>query len=106
AASMSRPPPPSTPFPYTTLFRSIQGNGWGVLAWDPVGQRLITQQLRDHHNNMSLTTVPLLVFDIWEHAYYLQYKNVKADYVKNLWNVVNWAEVSRRFEEARAGRQP
>ena len=55
---------------------------------------------------MSLTTVPLLVFDIWEHAYYLQYKNVKADYVKNLWNVVNWAEVSRRFEEARAGRQP
>ncbi|SFE13562.1 superoxide dismutase, Fe-Mn family [Actinopolyspora alba] len=82
---------------------TIQGNGWGVLAWDPVGQRLITQQLRDHHSNLSIATTPLLVFDIWEHAYYLQYKNVKADYVKQLWNVVNWDEVSRRFADARAG---
>ncbi len=77
---------------------TIQGNGWGVLAWDPVGQRLITQQLRDHHSNLSIATTPLLVFDIWEHAYYLQYKNVKADYVKQLWNVVNWDEVARRFD--------
>ncbi|WP_346138759.1 Fe-Mn family superoxide dismutase, partial [Saccharopolyspora erythraea] len=46
---------------------------------------------------------PLLVFDIWEHAYYLQYRNVKADYVKQLWNVVNWDEVAKRFEDARAG---
>lgn len=81
----------------------FQGNGWGVLAWDPVGQRLITQQLRDHHSNLSIATTPLLVFDIWEHAYYLQYKNAKADYVQQLWNVVNWDEVARRFADARAG---
>ncbi|TCP56920.1 Fe-Mn family superoxide dismutase [Tamaricihabitans halophyticus] len=83
---------------------TIQGNGWGVLAWDPVGERLLTQQLRDHHNNLSIATTPLLVFDIWEHAYYLQYRNVKADYVKQLWNVVNWTEVAARFADARAGR--
>ncbi|ASO21289.1 Fe-Mn family superoxide dismutase [Actinoalloteichus hoggarensis] len=83
---------------------SIQGNGWGVLAWDPVGERLITQQLKDHHANLAITTTPLLVFDIWEHAYYLQYRNVKADYIAKLWNVVNWAEVERRFVDARAGR--
>ncbi|APU16118.1 superoxide dismutase [Actinoalloteichus fjordicus] len=83
---------------------SIQGNGWGVLAWDPVGERLITQQLKDHHSNLAITTTPLLVFDIWEHAYYLQYRNVKADYIAKLWNVVNWAEVERRFVDARAGR--
>ena len=83
---------------------TIQGNGWGVLAWDPIGERLITQQLRDHHSNLAITTTPLLVFDIWEHAYYLQYRNVKAGYVKQLWNVVNWDEVAKRFEDARAGR--
>ncbi|MGW3468799.1 Fe-Mn family superoxide dismutase, partial [Saccharopolyspora sp. NPDC000995] len=71
--------------------------------WDPVGQRLITQQLRDHHSNLSIATTPLLVFDIWEHAYYLQYRNVKADYVKHLWNVVDWDEVAARFADARAG---
>ena len=83
---------------------TIQGNGWGVLAWDPVGQRLITQQLRDHHSNLSIATTPLLAFDIWEHAYYLQYRNLKTDYISALWNVVNWEDVSARFEAARAGK--
>ncbi|MEG9512152.1 Fe-Mn family superoxide dismutase, partial [Saccharopolyspora indica] len=64
---------------------------------------LVTQQLRDHHSNLSIATTPLLVFDIWEHAYYLQYRNVKADYIKQLWSVVNWDEVGKRFADARAG---
>jgi Fe-Mn family superoxide dismutase len=83
---------------------SIQGSGWGILAWEPVGQKLITQQLKDHHSNPSIATTPLLAFDIWEHAYYLQYRNLKADYISALWNVVNWEDVSARFEAARAGR--
>jgi Fe-Mn family superoxide dismutase len=82
---------------------SIQGSGWGILAWEPVGQKLITQQLKDHHANLSIATTPLLAFDIWEHAYYLQYRNLKADYINALWNVVNWTDVSARFEAARAG---
>ena len=83
---------------------TIQGSGWGVLAWDPVGQRLVTQQLKDHHSNLSIATTPLLVFDTWEHAYYLQYKNVKTDYLDRLWNIVNCADVAQRFDDARAGR--
>ncbi|GLZ42584.1 superoxide dismutase [Actinokineospora sp. NBRC 105648] len=82
---------------------TIQGSGWGILAWDPVGERLITQQLKDHHSNLSIATTPLLVFDTWEHAYYLQYKNVKTDYIDRLWNIVDWADVTTRFEAARAG---
>jgi Fe-Mn family superoxide dismutase len=45
-------------------------------------------------------SVPLLVFDAWEHAYYLQYKNVRADFVTALWNIVNWADVASRFAQA------
>ncbi|GGS15614.1 MULTISPECIES: superoxide dismutase [Actinokineospora] len=82
---------------------TIQGSGWGVLAWDPVGERLVTQQLKDHHSNLSIATTPLLVFDTWEHAYYLQYRNVKTDYIEKLWNIVDWADVTARFEAARAG---
>ncbi|MEU5695740.1 superoxide dismutase [Actinosynnema sp. NPDC020468] len=87
----------------TAASSTIQGSGWGVLAWEPVGQRLITQQLKDHHSNLSIATTPLLVFDIWEHAYYLQYRNLKADYISALWNVVDWTDVNARFEAARAG---
>ncbi|CRK61319.1 superoxide dismutase [Fe-Zn] 1 (FeSOD I) [Alloactinosynnema sp. L-07] len=82
---------------------TIQGSGWGVLAWDPLGERLITQQLKDHHSNLSISTTPLLVIDVWEHAYYLQYRNLKTDYIERLWDIVNWADVSARFDAARAG---
>ena len=88
---------------FTAVCTTIQGNGWGALSWDPVGKKLITQQLRDHHNNMALPTVPILLVDVWEHAFYLQYKNVKPDYIAALWNVFNWEEIGKRFENARNG---
>jgi superoxide dismutase, Fe-Mn family len=79
----------------------IQGSGWAILAWDALGQRLIIEQLYDHQGNLAASTVPLLMLDMWEHAFYLDYKNVKADYVKAYWNIVNWADVAERFEKAR-----
>mgnify|MGYP001301408087 FL=1 len=79
----------------------IQGSGWAILAWDILGQRLIIEQLYDHQGNLAAGSYPLLMLDMWEHAFYLQYKNVKADYVKAFWNVVNWADVAKRFEDAR-----
>jgi len=79
----------------------IQGSGWAVLAWDPLGQRLVNWQMSDHQANAPLAQMPVLQLDMWEHAFYLQYKNVKADYVNAWWNVVNWAEVQRRFAAAR-----
>ncbi|WP_236797018.1 superoxide dismutase [Amycolatopsis sp. GM8] len=88
---------------FTAVATTIQGNGWAALSWDPIGKTLITQQLRDHHNNLILPTVPILLVDVWEHAFYLDYKNVKADYVKALWNIYNWAEVSKRFDNAVSG---
>ena len=62
----------------------------GILAWDAVGGRLLTEQVYDHQGNTGQGAVPLLVIDIWEHAYYLQHQNVKADYVDAFWNLVNW----------------
>ncbi len=82
----------------TTL---VQGSGWGVLAWDPLGEKLIITQVYDHHGNVGMNTTPLLVFDAWEHAYYLQYKNVRPDYVTKLWDIVNWADITARFDGAR-----
>ncbi|AXI78371.1 superoxide dismutase [Peterkaempfera bronchialis] len=79
---------------------SVQGSGWGVLAWEPLGKRLIVEQVYDHHGNVGQGTTPLLVFDAWEHAYYLQYKNVRPDYVSKLWDLVNWNDVKARFAAA------
>jgi Fe-Mn family superoxide dismutase len=80
----------------------IQGSGWSVLAWDSLGQRPLIFQLFDQQGNVPVGIVPLVMLDMWEHAFYLQYLNVKADYVKAWWNVVNWADATRRFETARS----
>ena len=55
----------------------------------------------DHQGNIGQGAVPLLVFDAWEHAFYLQYKNVKADFFAALWNIINWSGVAARFSQAR-----
>lgn len=80
---------------------NVQGSGWGALAWEPVGKRLVIEQVYDHQGNIGNGTVPLLVLDMWEHAYYLQYRNVKADWVKAFWKIVNWPDVMARFEKVR-----
>ncbi|WP_349898073.1 superoxide dismutase [Parafrigoribacterium soli] len=79
----------------------IQGSGWGALVWDSLGQKLLIQQYYDHQGNFATGTVPLLLLDMWEHAFYLDYVNVKADYIKAFWNIANWANVQQRFEAAR-----
>lgn len=71
-----------------------------MLGYDPLGRRLLTFQLYDQQANVPLGIIPLLQVDMWEHAYYLQYKNVKADYVNAFWNVVNWDDVQHRFAVA------
>lgn len=79
----------------------VQGSGWAVLAWDSFGQRLIIQQFFDQQANFAAGTVPVLMLDVWEHAYYLDYQNVRADYVKAFWSIVDWANVQERFTIAR-----
>ncbi|MBM7787218.1 superoxide dismutase [Tenggerimyces flavus] len=87
---------------FTAAALGIQGSGWAILAWDALGQKLIIEQLYDHQGNLAAGSYPLLMLDMWEHAFYLQYRNVKADYVKAWWNVANWADVTRRFDAAQA----
>jgi Fe-Mn family superoxide dismutase len=80
---------------------SIMGSGWAALVWEPMAGRLLVTQIYDHQSNLAQGGVPLLVIDAWEHAYYLQYENRKADFFAALWNVWNWEDVSARFLEAR-----
>jgi Fe-Mn family superoxide dismutase len=84
----------------STATTAVQGSGWGVLAYEPLSKRLIIEQVYDHHGNVGAGTTPLLVFDAWEHAYYLQYRNVRPDYVSKLWGLVNWSDVARRYSLA------
>jgi Fe-Mn family superoxide dismutase len=80
---------------------TIQGSGWGVLAWEPLGRLLIVEQVYDHQGSVGNGAIPLLAFDAWEHAYYLQYKNVKASFFDALWHIVHWDDVAARFAAAR-----
>ncbi len=79
----------------------LQGSGWSMLVWDLLGQRLNVMQLFDQQGNLPAAQVPVLQLDMWEHAFYLQYKNVKADYVKAWWNVVNWQDAAARLARAK-----
>jgi Fe-Mn family superoxide dismutase len=85
---------------------SIQGSGWALAAWDPTSGRIIVEQVYDHQGNHGQGTTPLLAIDAWEHAFYLQYKNVKADFFTALWNVFNWDDIARRLAAAREATAP
>ncbi len=87
---------------FTAAALGIQGSGWSILAWESLGQRLVIEQLYDHQGNLAVGTIPLLMLDMWEHAFYLQYKNVKPDYVAAYWNIVNWEDVAARFASAKS----
>jgi Fe-Mn family superoxide dismutase len=80
---------------------SIMGSGWAALVWEPLGQRLLITQIYDHQSNLSQSGVPLMVLDAWEHAYYLQYQDRKAEFFQAVWNLWNWKDVATRFESAR-----
>jgi Fe-Mn family superoxide dismutase len=82
---------------FTAAATQVQGNGWALLALEPVSHKLMVQQARNHQINAIWNSIPILVIDVWEHAYYLKYRNVRADYVKAFWNVVNWPAVDQWF---------
>lgn len=85
---------------FSAAATGLQGSGWAVLAWDSISSRLVIFQLFDQQGNVPVGVTPLLMLDMWEHAFYLDYQNVKADYVKAWWNVVNWQNVAARFDNA------
>lgn len=74
------------------------GSGWVWLSKDQTGKLIITQE-SNAGNPMTEGLTPLLTFDVWEHAYYIDYKNIRAKYLSGLWNIVDWDIVSSRYEE-------
>jgi len=79
----------------------VEGNGWAALVWSPRSHRLEILQFENHQNLSQQDIIPLLVLDVWEHAYYLQYYNERKAYIDAWWNTVNWDYVNKRFEEAK-----
>lgn len=79
---------------------AIQGSGWGWLGYNKNAKRLEIATCENQDPLIIKGLVPLLGIDVWEHAYYLQYKNVRADYVKAIWNIINWQNVSERYGNA------
>ena len=79
----------------------VEGSGWGWLVYEPLSKRLLVTQMQNQQDMMFAGAIPLLGVDVWEHAYYLKYQNRRADYVTAFMNVIDWDEISRRFEAAR-----
>jgi len=85
----------------TAAAAAVQGSGWGALSWEPLGRRLLVEQVYDHQGNTGNATLPILVVDMWEHAYYLQFRNKKAEWLEAFWQLVNWTDVAQRLTKVR-----
>jgi superoxide dismutase, Fe-Mn family len=75
------------------------GSGWTWLLWDGTG--LVVRSTANQDSPLLDGDVPLIGIDVWEHAYYLKYQNRRPDYLEAWWNVINWPEVARRFDQTR-----
>jgi Fe-Mn family superoxide dismutase len=83
---------------FTTVSNSVEGSGWGVLSYCDETGRLSILQAEKHNVNFPVGFRLLMCLDVWEHAYYLDYKNDRAKFIEGFWNIVNWETVSKRFE--------
>ncbi len=81
---------------------AVEGSGWAMLVWEPNAGQLEVLTAEKHQNLTQWGVRPLLVLDVWEHAYYLRYQNRRPAYVEAWWNVVNWNDVASRFATAKA----
>lgn len=78
---------------------AVEGSGWAVLGWSPEFGKLYIAAIENHQKQTVMGLEPILVCDVWEHAYYLRYQNRRADWVENWWNLVNWQDVSKRYTD-------
>ena len=79
----------------------VEGSGWGILAYQKAWDKLVILQVEKHHDVTVFGSVPLLVVDVWEHAYYLKYQNKRPEYTKNIFDIFNWNDVEQRLSAAR-----
>lgn len=85
---------------FTEAANNVEAVGWAILVWSPRSRRLEILQAEKHQNLSQWDVIPLLVLDVWEHAYYLKYKNERKKYVDNWWDIVNWPAVEARLNQA------
>jgi len=83
-----------------SLSKSVIGNGWGILAYQPFSDSLVALQCENHEKLTQWGAIPILVIDVWEHAYYLKYKNKRSEFVDTLLNIINWDNVALRLDRA------
>lgn len=86
---------------FSAAATTVEGSGWALLCWNPVFGKLEVLTTEKHQNLTQWGACPLLVIDMWEHAYYLQYQNKRAAFMEAWWNLVNWDNVNKRFDECR-----
>jgi Fe-Mn family superoxide dismutase len=82
---------------FTAAAVAVEGSGWCLLAWVPAFGKLSLLQVEKHQDLTVWGAVPLLIVDVWEHAYYLKYQNRRAEWIGQWWNIVNWADVAHRY---------
>ncbi|MEP7045594.1 MAG: superoxide dismutase, partial [Ilumatobacteraceae bacterium] len=82
---------------FTQCGLALQGSGWVALAWEPLGGCLVIEQIHDHQSAISQGAELLMVCDLWEHAYYLQYRQSRLDWLDAFWHIVNWSAVDERL---------
>ncbi len=87
---------------FSAASKSVEGSGWGILGYLPMADSLVVLQAEKHQDLTVQGVVPLLVLDVWEHAYYLKYQNRRADYVAAFFNVIDWGNVSERYAAAKS----
>ncbi len=75
---------------------AVEGSGWAILACNPIFEKLVVLQAEKHQDLTQWGAFPLLIVDVWEHAYYLKYQNKRAAWIEAWWNLVNWDDVNRR----------
>ncbi|WP_417323471.1 superoxide dismutase [Effusibacillus consociatus] len=86
---------------FTEAADKAEGVGWALLVWGPRSHRTEILQAEKHQLLSQQDQIPLVVLDVWEHAYYLKYQNNRRDYINAWWNTVDWNNVNERFEQAR-----
>lgn len=91
---------------FTNAAEKVEGSGWTILTWQPTWRRLEILQAEKHQDLTQWSGIPILVLDVWEHAYYLDYQNRKQEYVNAWWKLVDWTEVERRLLLAMRGLVP
>jgi Fe-Mn family superoxide dismutase len=84
---------------FAAASKAVEASGWGILAWEPFSQRLVVMQAEKHQDLTSWGAMPLMVCDVWEHAYYLKYQNRRPEYVDNFAKIINWKKVEDRFNK-------